>query len=95
MIRKRLVKKLFKNDSVDFSEKGPCKVTLVRAGKNTIDVIKAVREYGRLDLIEAKRIVDNCPRMIKCMITEQEALLIKSNVEMYGAVVQIDTEAEN
>lgn len=92
MERKRLTRKYVDDvstTSITTSTSGTYTVALSGVGKNKIEVIKAIREFGGLELCEAKSIVDNCPQVIKRNISETEAQKIKMNIERYGAELSV------
>ncbi|HIQ49499.1 MAG TPA: 50S ribosomal protein L7/L12 [Aquifex aeolicus] len=70
-------------------EKTEFDVILKSAGKNKIQVIKAVREITGLGLKEAKELVDNAPKPIKEGVSKEEAEQIKKKLEEAGAEVEI------
>ena len=95
MERRRLTRKYVdatRSTTAASDTHGAYTVVLYSVGKNNIDVIKAIREFAGLDISEAKSIVDNCPHVIKRNLSEEEALKIKVNVEMYGANININKE---
>ena len=95
MVRRRLTRKYVDIAGSTITESdthGAYTVVLSSVGKNKIDVIKAIRAFAGLDISESKSIVDNCPHVIKRNISEEEAMEIKVNVEMYGADINIMKE---
>jgi len=54
-----------------------------------IAVIKEVRELKSLGMIEAKDLVDNCPKPLKENISKDEAEEMKKKLEEAGAKVEI------
>ena len=64
-------------------------VTLTSVGATKVAVIKAVREITGLGLVEAKGLVDNCPKAIKENIKPEEAEEIKEKLMAAGATVEI------
>jgi large subunit ribosomal protein L7/L12 len=70
-------------------EKTEFTVTLVDAGGNKINTIKAVREVTSLGLKEAKDLVEAAPKAIKEGVTKDEAAAIKKKFEEAGAKVEI------
>ena len=64
-------------------------VTLTDCGGTKVKVIKAVREITGLGLVEAKGLVDNCPKAIKENIKPEEAEEIKEKLTAAGALVEI------
>jgi large subunit ribosomal protein L7/L12 len=70
-------------------EKTEFTVTLVAAGENKVNTIKAVREVTSLGLKEAKDLVDGAPKPIKEGISKADAEAIKKKMEEAGAKVEI------
>jgi large subunit ribosomal protein L7/L12 len=64
-------------------------VTLMAAGENKVNTIKAVREVTSLGLKEAKDLVDGAPKPIKEGINKADAEAIKKKMEEVGAKVEI------
>ena len=64
-------------------------VVLKDAGAAKISVIKVIREITGLGLVEAKGLVDNCPKAIKENIKPEEAEEIKEKLMAAGATVEI------
>ena len=54
-----------------------------------IAVLKKVREYIEMGLLEAKTFVENCPGKLKEDIDKEEAEKIKKALEEAGAVVEL------
>lgn len=73
---------------VEISKHDRYTVTLTNGGKSKIKVISKLRELLKLDLAQAKDIVDNC-KIIKSNISLQEAEYIKKEVEVLGGQVEI------
>lgn len=73
---------------VEISKHDKYTVTLTNGGKSKIKVISKLRELLKLDLSQAKDIVDNC-KIIKSNISLQEAEHIKKEVEALGGQVEI------
>lgn len=73
---------------VEISKHDRYTVTLTNGGKSKIKVISKLRELLKLDLAQAKDIVDNC-KIIKSNISLQEAEYIKKEVEALGGQVEI------
>ncbi len=71
--------------------KGPVNVTVVltSAGQTKVAVIKAVQGITGKSLLEAKKLVDSCPAVIKENIPETEAAEIKSKLIDAGAEVEV------
>jgi large subunit ribosomal protein L7/L12 len=70
-------------------EKTEFKVSLKDAGANKIAVIKAVREFTGLGLVEAKKLVED-KGVIKENATKEEADKIAETLKAAGAEVAID-----
>ena len=70
-------------------EKTEFKVSLKDAGGNKIAVIKAVREFTGLGLVEAKKLVED-KGVIKENATKEEADKIAETLKAAGAEVAID-----
>jgi large subunit ribosomal protein L7/L12 len=70
-------------------EKTEFTVTLLAAGENKVNTIKAVREVTSLGLKEAKDLVDGAPKPIKEGISKADAEAIKKKMEDAGAKVEI------
>jgi large subunit ribosomal protein L7/L12 len=70
-------------------EKTEFTVTLMAAGENKVNTIKAVREVTSLGLKEAKDLVDGAPKAVKEGINKADAEAIKKKLEEAGAKVEI------
>jgi large subunit ribosomal protein L7/L12 len=70
-------------------EKTEFTVTLMAAGENKVNTIKAVREVTSLGLKEAKDLVDGAPKPVKEGINKADAEAIKKKLEEAGAKVEI------
>ena len=70
-------------------EKTEFTVTLLAAGENKVNTIKAVREVTGLGLKEAKDLVDGAPKPIKEGINKADADAIKKKMEEAGAKVEV------
>lgn len=64
-------------------------VTMTNVGGTKVAVIKAVRELTGLGLIDAKKLVDATPAVIKENIAPEEAEKIKEKLMEAGATVEI------
>lgn len=73
------------------AEEGPSEVTvtLTDVGGTKVAVIKAVREITGLGLVDAKKLVDGTPAVIKENIAPEEADQIKEKLMAAGATVTI------
>ena len=70
-------------------EKTEFTVTLIAAGENKVNTIKAVREVTSLGLKEAKDLVDGAPKAVKEKVTKAESEDMKKKLEEQGATVQV------
>ena len=70
-------------------EKTEFTVTLIAAGENKVNTIKAVREVTSLGLKEAKDLVDGAPKAIKEGVSKADAEAIKKKMEEAGAEVEV------
>ena len=70
-------------------EKTEFTVTLLAAGENKVNTIKAVREVTSLGLKEAKDLVDGAPKPIKEGINKADSEAIKKKMEEAGAKVEV------
>ena len=72
-------------------DEGPSEVTvtLTDIGGTKVAVIKAVREITGLGLVDAKKLVDSTPAVIKENITPEEAEGIKEKLMAAGATVTV------
>jgi len=70
-------------------EKTEFTVTLLAAGENKVNTIKAVREVTSLGLKEAKDLVDGAPKAVKEKVTKAESEDMKKKLEEQGATVQV------
>jgi len=71
------------------AEKTEFDVMLTEVGENKINVIKEVRVFTGLGLIEAKNMVGEAPKAIKTGVSKDEAQKIKAALEAAGAKVEI------
>jgi len=74
---------------VEEEEQTEFDVILKSFGAKKIGVVKAVRELTGLGLVEAKKLVDECPSTIKEAITKEEAEAMKKQLEEAGAEVEL------
>jgi len=70
-------------------EKTEFDVELSEAGGQKIKVIKAVREITSLGLADAKKMVEDAPKVIKEGISKEEAEEMKKKLEEAGAKVTL------
>ncbi|QJR44109.1 50S ribosomal protein L7/L12 [Mycoplasma miroungirhinis] len=71
-------------------EKTEFNVTLKSAGEQKVNVIKAVKELTGLGLMDAKKLVESAPAVIKENVKKEEAEDIKAKLSAVGAEVVID-----
>lgn len=62
---------------------------LTDVGANKVSVIKEVRTFTGLGLVEAKNLVESAPKAIKSGVSKDEAQKIKTALEAAGAKVEI------
>ncbi|MGX9395719.1 50S ribosomal protein L7/L12 [Mycoplasma sp. 1573] len=72
------------------AEKTEFNVTLKSAGDQKVNVIKAVKEATGLGLMEAKKLVESAPAVVKENVKKDEAEEIKAKLVAAGAEVSID-----
>lgn len=72
------------------SAKSEFKVTLKTDGGKKVNVIKVVKELLGLGLMEAKKLVDNLPAVLKENAKEDEAKDIKEKLSAVGAEVIVE-----
>ncbi|WP_215740496.1 50S ribosomal protein L7/L12 [Mesomycoplasma hyorhinis] len=72
------------------SAKSEFKVTLKTDGGQKVNVIKVVKELLGLGLMEAKKLVDNLPAVLKENAKEDEAKDIKEKLSAVGAEVVVE-----
>lgn len=70
-------------------EKSEYDIQLTSAGSSPIGTIKAVKEVTGLGLVEAKKLVDSVPTVIREKIKKEEAEEIKKKLEAVGATVEL------
>lgn len=70
-------------------EKTEFDAVLTDVGANKVNVIKEVRAFTGLGLIEAKKVVESAPKAIKSGVSKDEAEKIKTALEAAGAKVEI------
>lgn len=76
-------------DTAANDEPSEVTVTMTNVGGTKVQVIKAVRELTGLGLIDAKKLVDAVPAVIKENISPDEAEKIKEKLIEAGATVEI------
>ncbi len=62
---------------------------LTDVGANKVNVIKEVRTFTGLGLVEAKNLVESAPKAVKSGVSKDEAQKIKVALEAAGAKVEI------
>ena len=70
-------------------EKTEFDVELTEAGGQKIKVIKAIREITALGLSDAKKLVEEAPKVVKEAISKEAAEEIKKKLEVAGAKVTV------
>ena len=90
----KLVKEYFGNSPIGElpSKYKNVVVELTEAGKETVEVIKIVREITGLGLSEARDFVLNTPQLLKDAASKDEAATIKAKLEKVGATVTCNTK---
>lgn len=76
-------------DAAPVEEKTEFDVELSDAGGQKIKVIKAVREITSLGLADAKKLVEEAPKVLKEGISKEEAEEMKKKLEEAGAKVTL------
>ncbi|ABV74531.1 50S ribosomal protein L7/L12 [Rickettsia akari str. Hartford] len=71
------------------AEKTEFEIVLIAAGDKKVEVIKAVKDITGLGLIEAKKLVDEAPKLMKSNVKKAEAEEIKGKLEAAGAKVEL------
>lgn len=71
------------------AEKTEFEIVLTAAGDKKVEVIKVVKDITGLGLIEAKKLVDEAPKLIKSNMKKAEAEEIKGKLEAAGAKVEL------
>ncbi|CBZ40449.1 50S ribosomal protein L7/L12 [Mycoplasma suis KI3806] len=67
---------------------------LASAGTNKIGVIKLIRELTSLGLMEAKKIADSAPSLIKADVTAAQFDELKAKFEAIGATVEFKSSSK-
>ncbi len=70
-------------------EKSMFSVVLTDGGAEKINVIKVVREYTDLGLMEAKQMVEGAPQTVKENVPKEQAEEMKKKFEEAGAKVEL------
>jgi large subunit ribosomal protein L7/L12 len=76
-------------DAAPVEEQTEFDVELTSAGDKKIQVIKAVREITSLGLADAKKLVEEAPKVVKPACSKDEAEEIKKKLEEAGASVTL------
>jgi large subunit ribosomal protein L7/L12 len=71
------------------AEKTEFEVVLLEVGANKVNVIKEVRTFTGLGLVEAKNLVEGAPKSVKSGASKDEAQKIKAALEAAGAKVEV------
>lgn len=64
-------------------------VVLKSFGAKKIGVVKVVRAITGVGLVDAKKLVDECPSVIKEAVSKEEAEAFKAQLEEAGAEVEL------
>jgi large subunit ribosomal protein L7/L12 len=64
-------------------------VVMSAHGDKKLEVVKVVRALTGMDLMGAKKLVDNPPATIKQGVSEDEAKKLKAELEAAGATVEL------
>ncbi|MFM9069102.1 MAG: 50S ribosomal protein L7/L12 [Planctomycetota bacterium] len=64
-------------------------VVMSAHGDKKLEVVKVVRQITAMDLMGAKKLVDNPPATIKQGVSEDEAKKVKAELEAAGATVEL------
>ena len=64
-------------------------VILKSFGSKKLAVVKAVRSITGLGIVDAKKLVDECPSPIKEGVSKEEAEAVKKDLEAAGAEVEL------
>ncbi|MCI1290663.1 MAG: 50S ribosomal protein L7/L12 [Lactobacillus sp.] len=73
----------------DAAAKSSYDVELTEAGQEKVKVIKAIKDITGQGLLDAKKMVDGAPAIVKKDASEDEANDIKSKLEEVGATVTL------
>jgi len=76
-------------DAAPAEEQTEFDVELTEAGGQKIKVIKAIREITQLGLSDAKKLVEEAPKVVKEAISKEAAEEIKKKLEEVGAKVTL------
>lgn len=87
------------NISMDISNSADNKIytiTLISYNQsNKVDIIRMIMEQTGLSVVDAKRLVDSVPSIIKQVKTYDEMSLIKNQFERLSAIIEIEEEQQN
>lgn len=70
---------------VEFSEPGNCNVALEDVGRRRIEVVRALREIGDLDLVSAKSLTDRTPSSVVERLSHRSAERVLQRLKAAGA----------
>jgi large subunit ribosomal protein L7/L12 len=70
-------------------EKSEYDIELTASGSSVIATIKVVKEVTELGLVDAKKLVDSAPTIIREKVKKEEAEEIKKKLEEAGASVDL------
>ncbi len=77
-------------DAAAEEEKSAYNVEIKDAGANKIAVIKVVKEACDLGLMEAKKLVESAPAVVKETMPTEDAEALKAKLEEAGATVELN-----
>ena len=77
------------NDANEVEEKSEFTINLKSFGANKVAVIKAVKEVLGLGLMDAKKLVESAPVLLKENVKKELGEEIKTNLEKVGAEVEL------
>ena len=75
--------------AAEVAEQTEFDVILKSFGAKKIAVVKAVRGITGLGLVDAKKLVDECPSTLKEAVSKEEAEAFKKQLEEAGAEVEL------
>jgi len=70
-------------------EKSEFNVELIDAGSNKIAIIKLVKEITEKGLLDAKKIVEDLPSVLKEKVKKEQAQEMKKKIEQAGGKVEL------
>ena len=68
---------------------GTFKIILKSPGMLRLNVLKNTKELLNLTLFDAKELIDNAPSLLKNNASKEEAMLIKKELESFGATIEL------